>query len=131
MTFTGGEQPAPGDNDNDNDNDEEVPMSSTYTVSDRNALFSGLTAAAARDLAARWYADSDWDSDLGRLQAAGVDLSVEYTDADSPEDVAQRVSDHVASALADLDVEDGRTEPWCDLLRDHYAACRVRVTADE
>lgn len=129
MTFTGGEQPPPGDN--DNDNDEEVPMSSTYTVSDRNAKFSGLTAAAARDLAARWYADSDWDSDLGRLQAAGVDLLVEYTDADSPEDVAQRVSDHVASALADLDVEDGRTEPWCDLLRDHYAACRVRVTADE
>lgn len=130
MTFTGGEQPPPGDN--DNDNDEEVPMS-TYTVSDRNAKFTGLDAALAREFAADWYAGGSWgdETGLGRLQAAGVDLSVEYTDADSPEDVAQRVSDHVASALADLDVEDGRTEPWCDLLRDHYAACRVRVTADE
>lgn len=110
-------------------------MSRTYTVSDSNAKFSGLTAARARELAAGWYADGDWDSDsdtdLGRLAAAGVDLSVEYSDDEDPEDVAHRVSDHVASALADLDVEGGRRDAWCDIRRDHYAACRVRVIADE
>ena len=109
-----------------------MTMTTTYTVSDGNAKFSGLSAAAARELAAGWYSDGTWDpeTDLGRLQGAGVDLSVAYTDDEDPETIGHRVTEHAATALADLDVEDGRTEPWCHLRRDHYAACRVRVTAD-
>lgn len=104
----------------------------TYTVSDGNAKFSGLTATAARELAAGWYSDGTWDPEtlLGRLQEADVDLSVAYTDDEDPETIGHRVTAHVSAALADLEVEDGRTDPWCDLRRDHYAACRVRVTAD-
>lgn len=104
----------------------------TYTISDGNATFSGLSAADARAMAARWYAEPTWDSetDLGRLQDSGVDLSVEYMDDEDPEAVAYRVTQHVSAALADQDVEDGRRDAWCDLRRDHYAACRITVTED-
>lgn len=102
-----------------------------YYISDGNAVFDNVPASRARELVAGWFADCFWDPEfpLGKLESAGFDFRVDYTENEDPEDIAIRVTEHVATALADLRVQNG--ELWWNAYRDELSSCRLTVREDE